>query len=89
MEWISVKDRFPDEHKNYSMRLLVYTDEGISSAWFPNGFKELGIVGGWESCHYCGGQSEVHFIEREEMHPRSSKQITHWMPLPSSPREKS
>ncbi len=81
MEWISIKNRTPtlQELKN---PILVYCSEGIHVARFPLEEDRYGIVGGWESCNYCGGESRVVFSN-----PRYAESvITHWMPLPVEPK---
>lgn len=74
--WISVKDRLPHEYNV----LLVLCANGRHVARFPDGIDKPGIVGGWESCNYCGGENQVTFDT-----PQTHQQlITHWMPLPEA-----
>lgn len=86
MEWISVKDRLPENGED----VLVYHAEDFhitvgyfefAAYWF--GDIEKYQVGGWKSCYYCGGSSYVSFLTKNY----TTKIITHWMPLPVPPKE--
>ena len=79
-EWISVKERLPEEGSTF----LVYVDEEIYTAHFLRGIKENGIIGGWESCCYCGGESRVSFIDNKE---RGVKPIEWWQLMPQGPQK--
>ncbi len=85
MQWISVKEKVPNNEEIESKKILCMTSQGIHSAWFPDGFEENGIVGGWETCYYCGGQSRVSFFHKQDT---TIEKITHWMPLPDAPNDK-
>jgi hypothetical protein len=52
--WISVKDRLPEFSTGSGV--LVFVDGRIHAAYFMD---DKWIVGGWESCHYCGGESRI------------------------------
>ena len=75
-KWISVKDRLP---KSGSTVLVYCGDGGIHSARFCSD-NDYGIVGGWECCGYCGGESRV-TTEDFKYH---ELQFTHWALLTGS-----
>lgn len=72
-KWIKVEDRLPIEKS-----FLGKIKDG-SIHVFTN-YGDACYTGGWEHCHYCGGQS-LGYLPNQG---RSSdmKEITHWMPLP-------
>ena len=76
MEWISVKDRLPEQKKehNYfiSNPVLVFCDDGtIEKALYQkgDGFKNWAIIFGED------------YLQLEY------NEVTHWMPLPKPPKE--
>lgn len=73
MKWINVKDALPEEKSNF----LGTDGEIVFAAYWTTDIDKY-KVGGWESCHYCGGSSEVSFL----IENFTTKKITHWMPLP-------
>jgi hypothetical protein len=78
MEWIRVKNRLPDDKSSF----LGTNGELIFAAYWVED-SDFYIVGGWESCCYCGGASFVSFTEENF----TTKKVTHWMPLPKLPLE--
>lgn len=77
MEWISVKDKIPNERCNF----LGTNGEIVFCAYWCDEINNY-IVGGWESCCYCGGKNRVFFSRNDH----TKKEITHWMPLPEPPK---
>jgi hypothetical protein len=78
MEWTKCSDLLPS-HKSP----FIGTDgDIIFTAYYVEDCDQY-KVGGWESCYYCGGSSNVSFFEKDI----STKKITHWMPLPDAPKE--
>jgi hypothetical protein len=70
MEWISVKDE-PAPKK-----CLVFSEKhGIHVAIWEQDIENY-IVGGWESCCYCGGRSIL-----------TVDDFSHWMALPALPTD--
>ncbi len=81
-DWISVKDRLPPVDKPS----LIMVDDNSVHVGYPDLLKcydgkeyQRWIVGGWESCCYCGGQSIIGFEDRNCKIPIA------WMPLPKPP----
>lgn len=57
MEWINVKDKKP------TSICIVYSEKyGIHTAKFDDDMERY-IVGGWEVCNYCGGESQININE--------------------------
>ena len=84
MNWINTFDRLPNDLDAPSKTILCNTLKiRICVAYLPDGWFSDGVVGGWESCNYCGGQSLVSFTEEDY----TKDLITHWMPLPDAPKE--
>ena len=81
MEWISVKDKFPDKYED----VILYAPK------FPEDYcpKESHIFVG-----YLTGQIDADMDRREwdcvwgdNWVPFEFEDITHWMPLPKPPEE--
>jgi len=70
MEWMSVKEQKPPDEC-----LVLSKKYGIHVAIWEPDIDEY-IVGGWETCYYCGGRSKL-----------TTDDFEYWMPLPKSPEE--
>ena len=87
-EWISVKDRLPEnaDHPNaFCPRYLVQTKYGTSEGWYnPN-------KGCWYTLVWflIGRYDEDDIdMERGDIPKISNKiEVTHWMPMPEPPKE--
>lgn len=77
-EWISVKDRLPENKFPF-----LGTDGELIFACYWNEYTNRYVVGGWQDCYYCGGQSDVSFFKEKY----SSRLITYWIPVPELPKE--
>ena len=72
-EWISVKDRLPDESGLY----ITFGCTAVPVRWLHNFDKDMGKFGVWWDYDTDGKKHpRYRFIEAED--------ITHWMPLPST-----
>ena len=75
MEWISIKDRLPEDNQNV---LFIEKDSQVPiSGWFDK--KETNKHQQWNEHCNCGG------YEREDK--LYQQEVTHWMPLPSPPKD--
>lgn len=77
MEWISVKDRIPEDGVwvlcvDTSKRMVVAKCERQTSYYSPHSFESPGEWISWDSWHCCGSEAD---------------DPTHWMPLPEPPKE--
>ena len=88
MEWISVKDRLPENAKHpgaFCPRYLVYTDYGITEGWYnPDKGCWYGII------TFMTGVHEVWNIDLDKGDvPKTVKNIPvkYWMQLPEPPKE--
>lgn len=83
MEWIDIRDQLPTINEY----ILFYLSDGKQAvAKKPlNHDKHWNyyIVGGWEHCCYCSGESRISLKEVDY----DIKNATHWMPLPKPPEE--
>lgn len=73
MKWISIKDKLPDIEKKQGYECLCYY---VNYRTEKRIFRRIGILTyskGKFHCHYVGG---------------AEKEVTHWMPLPKSPKAK-
>lgn len=77
MEWISVKDRTPDN--KLPIRVLI---DGLEHTAYWEKDIDGYRVGCGESCYYCGGYTSLSFGD-----DNYRKKPTHWMPLPEKPNE--
>lgn len=77
MNWIKCSEIMPDKDN------FLATDGKIF--FVCNGKDEFGryLIGGWETCNYCGGTSLASIKEEND----SVKKIIKWMPLPTLPEE--
>lgn len=80
--WISVKEKLPEDKISF----LGTDGETIFVAEWNDDLEEY-VVGSRTECYYCGGKSRVSFKDEKSWH--DCKKITHWMPLPELPKEKS
>ena len=72
-EWISVKDRLPEESGLY----ITFGCTAAPARWLHNFDKDMGKFGVWWDYDTDGKKHpRYRFIEAED--------ITHWMPLPST-----
>ncbi len=69
---------------------LILLEDGSQHVGYPEDFDPYNspaewkwIVGGWENCYYCGGESRIVF-RAPQFHERRG---THWMSLPLSPEK--
>ena len=77
--WISVDERLP------SVKLFIGYSPLMGIHCFTQG-EDYCITGGWESCCYCGGESRG-VLPGQNQPDHSQTEITHWMPLPPSPKQ--
>jgi hypothetical protein len=74
-EWISVKDRLPDESGLY----ITFGCTAVPVRWLHNFDKNVGKFGAWWNYEPDGKEHpRYRFIE--------AGNITHWMPLPQPPK---
>ena len=78
-EWISVKDRLPEDSGCY---LVVYRDKynGIVSIAFDM-YVKCNIGEWWESEFACDITKQFLWATRLQ-----EQEVTHWMPLPEPPK---
>ena len=79
-EWISVKDRLPEEDGSY----LVYSNsfgnrKSVKLRWFA---KDAEMAGAYD----IAGQKNVWYLYDSECGYISINSVTHWMPLPEPPK---
>ena len=75
-QWISVKDRLPDESGLY----ITFGCTAVPVRWLHNFDKDIGKFGAWWNYEPDGKEHpRYRFIE--------AGNITHWMPLPEPPKE--
>lgn len=83
-EWISVKDRLPDEEQDVLILIREieffgkHKEKRKSHHWIHTGWF---IDGEWATT-YCFGHKYI----TEEINDRSELVVTHWMPLPELPQ---
>lgn len=85
MEWISVKDRLPDEEQEvllYTEEIETYGRHGERKKIYHNVFR--GYFDGEEwLTSYCHGCEYI--FKMNEKYPNEHIEVTHWMPLPPPP----
>ena len=87
MEWISVKDRFPDDEQDvliFTETVETYGKHKERKKIYHNIFYGYCDSGTWLTsyCHGC------EYIEKmNEKFPDEHITVTHWMPLPDPPKE--
>ena len=79
-EWISVKERLPEEDGSY----LVYSNsfgnrKSVKLRWFA---KDAEMAGAYD----LAGQKNVWYLYDSECGYISINSVTHWMPLPEPPK---
>lgn len=73
-EWISVKDRLPEEHEDY---IVVACDEGCQCGegiWYSTVVVVADFYKGCWTWEHNGTEYDISDI------------VTHWMPLPEPPK---
>lgn len=85
MDWISVKDRLPDEEE-----LVLILVKEIPHYGRYRGKVYYCVYVGWIvrgrwATIYCGGSQLVEDENKRE--PYCEHEVTHWMPLPAPPKE--
>lgn len=80
-EWISVKDRLPNEKGEYLCYFQASYGEWINISKFSFNLEEVDSFDfyGKNRNGWYGYDSEWGYFERDN--------ITHWMPLPEAPKE--
>ena len=84
-EWISVKDRLPDEEQDVLLliREIEFYGRHLEKRkvwhWIHTGWY---IDGEWATT-YCFGHKYI----SEEVNGMCELTVTHWMPLPELPKE--
>ena len=87
MEWISVKDRLPDDEQDvllFTETVETYGRHKERKKIYHNIFYGYCDSGNWLTsyCHGC------EYIEKmNEKFPDEHITVTHWMPLPDPPKE--
>jgi hypothetical protein len=71
-EWISVRDRMPEEPGAYLVALVTYRQERYLAVAYPRD-------GWWDVAGWCR-----EYKHRDGVH---NFDVTHWMPLPEPPKE--
>lgn len=88
--WISVKDRLPDEEQDVLMlveEIEVYGKHDERKHKWHNIFVGYCDDGNWLTS-YCYGCEYIAKINEdfEARHDKSRVKVTHWMPLPGTPK---
>lgn len=84
-EWISVKDRLPDEEQDVLLLIReiefygIHLEKRLVHHWINTGRY---IDGEWATT-YCFGHKYI----SEEVNNKCELAVTHWMPLPELPKE--
>lgn len=77
--WISVEDRLP-EHDQVVLAVSKLPDTSVFDWYkYPLNLKLLNF--------YNKNQYHRYFRDKESLFPVNSENITHWMPVPSPPKE--
>lgn len=88
-EWISVKDRLPDEEEDVIVLIREIEHYGRHKEkrkvyhWIYTGWC---IDGEWATT-YCHGFQKI--SSENEKYPDCEHTVTHWMPFPKLPQEES
>lgn len=91
-EWISVKDRLPDDEEQDAHGVLIhmevvetYGKHNERKTKWHDIFVGYYDSGEWQTS-YCYGCEDV--SKAFERFPNETYEVTHWMPLPEPPKEK-
>lgn len=86
-EWISVKERLPDEEEDvlvFVRNIEHYGRHNKKRSIYRNVFVGWRVDDEWATI-YCHG---FQYLDKEsDKHPNEEYEVTHWMPLPKSPTE--
>ena len=79
-EWISVKDRLPEEDGSYLVTTNSFGDrQSVKLRWFAKDGEDV-------DAYDLAGQKDVWYLYDSECGYVSIKTVTHWMPLPHPPK---
>ena len=79
-EWISVKDRLPEEDGSYLVTTNSFGDrQSVKLRWFAKDGENV-------DAYDLAGQKDVWYLYDSECGYVSVKTVTHWMPLPLPPK---
>ena len=79
-EWISVKDRLPEEDGAYLVTTNSFGDcQSVKFRWFAKDGENV-------DTHDLAGQKDVWYLYDSECGYVSIKTVTHWMPMPALPK---
>ena len=79
-EWISVKDRLPEEDGSYLVTTNSFGDrQSVKLRWFAKDGENV-------DAHDLAGQKDVWYLYDIECGYVSIDSVTHWMPLPEPPK---
>ena len=79
-EWISVKDRLPEEDGPYLVTTNSFGDrQSVKFRWFAKDGENV-------DAYDLAGQKDVWYLYDVECGYVSIKTVTHWMPLPNPPK---
>ena len=79
-EWISVKDRLPEEDGSYLVTTNSFGDrQSVKFRWFAKDGENV-------DAYDLAGQKDVWYLYDSECGYVSIKTVTHWMPLPLPPK---
>ena len=84
-EWISVKDRMPDEEQDVLLlirEIEIYGRHLEKRQVYHSVYIGWCIDGEWATT-YCYGHKYI----SEEVNNKCELAVTHWMPLPELPKE--
>ena len=82
MDWISVKDKLPEQDGSY---LVYYNNEGICGIWIDDFTINLSNIDSDFEGENRSGWYEYIIDGNEGCYFEEITSITHWMPLPEKP----